>query len=78
MNWTKQQLVDFCNRKNIQPDAYSFYGDKDDAFCLDKVGNEWLIYYSDRGTKNELAWARNEGQAINVLKLFLLEAHKLF
>jgi hypothetical protein len=78
MNWTKQQLVDFCNRKNIQPDAYSFYADKDDAFCLGKVGNEWLIYYSDRGTKNELAWAKSEGQAINVLKLFLLESHKLF
>ena len=78
MSWTIQQLVDFCNRKNIPPDAYSFYNDKDDAFCLDRVGDEWLIYYSERGTRNELAWAKNEGQALNILKLFLLESQKAF
>lgn len=76
MSWTTQQLVDFCNRKNIYPDAYSLYKDKDDAFCLEKVGDEWLVYFSERGSKNELAWAKNEAQALNVLKLFLLEAHK--
>jgi hypothetical protein len=75
---TEQKLAEFCNRNNISQDAYSFYKDKDDAFCLDKVGHEWLIYYSERGPKSELAWAKNEGQAINVLKLFLLEAYKLF
>lgn len=78
MGWTIQQLSDFCNRKNIPPDSYSFYKDKDDAFCLDKFGDEWLIYYSERGTKNELVWAKNEGQALNILKLFLLESQKLF
>lgn len=78
MSWTIQQLVDFCNRKDIPPDAYAFYNDKDDAFCLDRVGDEWLIYYSERGTKNELAWAKNEGQALNILKLFLLESKKAF
>jgi hypothetical protein len=37
---------------------------------------EWRIYYSESGMKNELAWVKNEEQAINILKLFLLEAYK--
>jgi hypothetical protein len=76
MSWTEQELVDFLNRKNISADSYSLYGDKSDAFCIDKIGDEWLVYYSERGSKNELAWAKNEAQAFNLLKLFLLEAHK--
>jgi hypothetical protein len=78
MSWTQQRLVDFCNRKNIDPESYSFYKDKDEAYCLDNVGGEWLIYYSERGVKNELAWAKSEAQALNILKLFLLEAHNAF
>ena len=50
--------------------------DKDDAFCIEKVGDEWLVYYSERGAKRELGWAKSEGQALNLLKLFLLEAYK--
>lgn len=74
MSWTQQMLVDFCNRKHIDPSSYSLYKDKDEAYCLDQVGGEWLIYYSERGNKNELAWGKSESQALNILKLFLLEA----
>lgn len=76
MSWTEEELVKFLDRKNISANSYSLYRDKDEAFCIDKIGNEWLIYYSERGVKNELAWAKSEAQAFNVLKLFLLEAHK--
>lgn len=75
MSWTQQQIIDFFNRKNIDPESYSFYKDKDEAYCLDKLGCEWLIYYSEKGKKNELGWAKSEPQALNILKLFLLEAH---
>ena len=77
MSWTTQERIDFCDRKNIPSESYALYADKDEAFCLDKQGEEWRIYYSERGKKNELAWAKNEAQALNILKLFLLEAHKL-
>jgi len=76
MSWTAQELNDFLNRKNISADSYSLYSDKNEAFCIAKIGDEWLVYYSERGSKNELAWAKSEAQALNVLKLFLLEAHK--
>lgn len=78
MSWTEQELVDFLNRKNIPADSYCLHGEKDEAFCLAQIGEEWLIYYSERGTRNELAWAKTLAQALNVLKLFLLEAHKSF
>ena len=76
MSWTCQELVDFCNKKSIPSSAYSFYKDKDDAFCFDKIDEEWIIYYSERGSRIELAWAKNEDQALNILKLFLLESEK--
>jgi hypothetical protein len=75
MSWTQQELIDFLKRKNIDPDSYSFYSDKDEAYCLDTHGGAWLVYYSEKGKKNELAWAKSEAQALNILKLFLLEAH---
>ena len=76
MSWTQQELTEFCERKNISPELYSFYKDKDEACCLDKIGNEWLIYYSERGRREELAWAKSEAQALDIPKLFLLEAIK--
>jgi hypothetical protein len=76
MSWTIQELTEFLNRKSIPPDSYSFYVDKDDAFCIEKTDGNWLVYYSERGTRNELGWAKSEEQALNLLKLFLLEAHK--
>lgn len=77
MSWTQQQLTEFFDKKDISPDLYSFYLDKDEAYCMDKIGDEWLIYYSERGARNKLAWAKSEAQALNILKLFLLEEHKM-
>lgn len=74
MSWTMQDLDGFCRRRSISSEFYSLYADKDEAFCVEKLGEEWRIYYSERGAKNELAWAKSESQALNVLKLFLLEA----
>lgn len=76
MNWTQQGLTNFLNENNIPKESYSFYKDKDDAFCLHKISGEWVICYSERGCKYELGWAKNEPQALNLLKLFLLEAYK--
>lgn len=76
MSWTTQELVEFLNKVKIPADSYSLYSAKDEAYCLEKAGEEWLVYYSERGTRNELGWAKSEGQALNLLKLFLIEAHK--
>jgi hypothetical protein len=77
MSLSIDEAVRFFAKRNIPEDAYSFYKDKEDAICVDKVGEEWLVYYVERGQRRDLAWGKNEGQAINVLKLFLLEQYKL-
>lgn len=75
MGWTPQTLTDFLNRKSIPHHSYSFYKDKDDAFCLDEKNGEWMVYYSERGCKHVLGWAKSESLALNLLKLFLLDAY---
>lgn len=77
MGWTTRELADFLRKRNIPESAYSFDGDREDAICLRRVGAEWLVYYFERGEANELAWGKTEAQALDVLKLYLLEAHQL-
>jgi hypothetical protein len=76
-DWTTTQLALFLTAKNVPQDTYSFYAQRDGAICLDKVGDEWLVYFSRRGSRRELAWATNEAQALEYLRLFVLEAHRL-
>lgn len=76
MGWTNEQLLAFLDRAKIRSDSYSLSGDKDEAYCITQVGGEWVVYYCERGMRNELAWGKTESQALDVLKLYLLEAHK--
>lgn len=75
MSWTKVDLVAFLDRKSIPRSTYSLDGDRDDAICLAVEGDEWLVYYSERGSRNHLGWGKTEAQALNIMKLFALEAH---
>ena len=72
MDLTVSELVAFFQVERIPVDAYSLYADKDDAYCLTREGNEWMVYYSERGKRNELGWGKNEGQGLNLLRLFVL------
>jgi hypothetical protein len=75
--WTTTEVASFLAWKNVPADAYSFYAQRDDAICLDKIDDEWLVYFSERGTRRELAWADSEAQALDYLRLIVLEAHQL-
>ena len=71
--WTVDSLVGFFENKGINKFAYAIYVDQDESYCLVKEGDEWLIYYSERGRRNHLGWGKNEAQALNLLKVFVLE-----
>ena len=71
--WTVSELVAFFAREGIPRDAYAIYADADESYCLVREGNEWLVYYSERGNRNHLGWGETESQALNILKLFVLE-----
>lgn len=75
MSWTIEELSVFFGKMGIPRRAFSVYEDRDEAYCVEKIGDEWLIYYSERGKKNHLGWAKSEGQALDVLKVFVLEGY---
>ena len=76
--WTVSELVAFFERQEIPHDAYSIYADADESHCLVRDGKEWLVYYSERGIRNHLGWGKTESQALNILKLFVLEGEGRF
>ncbi|WP_156116563.1 hypothetical protein [Massilia sp. 9096] len=77
MNLSIEKVTKYLTEKKIPEDAYAFYSDREDAFCIDKVGEEWLIYYVERGKRIELAWGKTESQALDVLRLYLLHEFKM-
>lgn len=76
MGWTTDELTAFLDARKIPKSSYSFKDHKDDAICLQKVGEEWVVYYSERGQVDELARCATEAKALNIMKLFLLESHR--
>ena len=72
MDLTISELVEFFHREKIPDDAYSLYAEKDDAYCLARQDNEWLVYFSERGSRYELGWGKTEAQGLNLLRLFVL------
>lgn len=44
-----------------------------EAFCLNKKGDIWEVYYSERGVKSQLKLFHNEDEACNYLYSALLE-----
>ena len=77
MEWTTTEVGQFLAARNVSASTYSFYAQRDGAICLDKIEDEWLVYYCEHGLRRELAWARSEAQALDYLRLFVLEAHRL-
>ena len=77
MPWTTATLADFFAARGVPSHAYSFYLQRDDAICLDKVDNEWLVYFSERGARRELAWASSEAEALDYVRGIVLDAHPL-
>lgn len=73
MGWTTDELQAFLDRQGVPRTAYSIGSDQDESYCLVRQGHEWLVYYSERGRRNELGWGKSEDQGLNLLKLFVLE-----
>lgn len=53
-------------KKGIPSYMYSINSDKDEHYCIIKVGvrEEWEIYYSERGTKVDLVIFQHEDEAV--------------
>ena len=61
-----KESIAFLKRYGIPDHEFAIYEEKEDAICLEKVNSEWLIYYSERGSKYPQGWAKDEIQALEL------------
>ena len=76
--WTTDLLEKFFNKNGVSPTAYAFYSTKEDAFSILRDKDLWRIVYMERGVENVLGFAVSESQALNLLKLFVMESERGF
>lgn len=74
--WTVDNLRQYLKDQGVPDDCFGLYQDKDDAICVEKRGNEWFVYYSERGEKSDLGYCKTESQALDVLRLYVIEEWK--
>ena len=75
--WTIDKLRQYFKDQGIPESYFGLYRDVDDAFCVEKRGDEWLVYFSERGKRRELGWGKTESQALDILRLYVVEESKL-
>jgi hypothetical protein len=58
----------------VPKDLYNLNGGlPNEAFCLNKEGDIWEVYYSERGVKSQVKLFQNEDEACNYLYSTILE-----
>jgi len=61
---TKNDLRKMLDSGNIPKDTYSLEGGlPNEAYCLNQSGNQWEVYYSERGQKSGLKLFKTENEA---------------
>lgn len=69
----KKKLQRELNSKKISLDMYSLDGGlPNEAYCLNKVGNKWEVYYSERGLKTNLKTFDSEEKACDYIYRILV------
>jgi len=66
----KERLIsEGCNESN-----FAVLSQGHDAFCLDKKGNEWVVFYSERGCDSKpIFTAKKEEEACEFFYTYVLE-----
>jgi hypothetical protein len=69
-NELEQRLVN----SNVPKDQYCLTGGlPNEAYCLNNEGDEWEVYYSERGVKSQLKTFESEDDACDYFYRLLLE-----
>ena len=49
------ELEAIFEKEKVPKDLYSLKGGlPNESFCIEKVNNQWAVYYSERGRKSDL------------------------
>ena len=48
-----QELKNLLHEKNIPNELYNLdgIGRKDERYCIELIGKEWVVYFTERGTR---------------------------
>lgn len=58
---TIKELEKFLIKKGAPRDMYSLSGGlPNEAFCIERSGNKWHLYYSERGCKRTIGYFDSE------------------
>lgn len=70
----KEELRQSLINAHIPDDLYNLDGGlPNEAFCLNKEGDVWEVYYSERGVKSQKKKFNSEDEACNYLYKIILE-----
>lgn len=70
----KEELLQNLIKSNIPKDLYNLNGGlPNEAFCLNKEGDIWEVYYSERGIKSEVERFTTEEEACSYFYKTVLE-----
>lgn len=70
----KEELKQCLINANIPANLYNLDGGlPNEAICLNKEGDFWEVYYSERGVKSQIEKFNTENDACNYLYKMLLE-----
>lgn len=74
---TKIELQKRLQEEHIRNDAYCLDGGlPNEAFCLNKNGKQWEVYYSERGGKSGLKIFNSEEEACSYFYNLLVKTLK--
>ena len=59
------ELRKYLQENDLPSDSYSLEGGlPSEALCIERTKNNWRVYYSERGKKNEFGIFANEEDAV--------------
>lgn len=65
---TRLQLQELLKNESFPAESYSLNGDlPNEAYCLNRVQDNWEVYYSERGGKTNIKFFSDEGEACGYL-----------
>ncbi len=60
-----QELRTVLEKRNYRSDSYSLGKPRDESYCLENLGSQWAVYYSERGLQSGKKTFDSEEEACN-------------
>jgi len=69
----RNELEKELSEAGVRKDLYSLYGGlPTEAYCMNQDGNQWIVYYSERGLKSDIRYFSSESDACDYAYMKIL------